>query len=345
MQDNERDDAARSEPEILTNQYGAARDNAVVIDEKDRTVLLTDDETLIVEKQPDMPITPTNRPRKVYAGMWGPIEIATVGVGIFAIMAVMILYFFQVVPAQRELESRRLERDRIEADFIAARGKYGDITSIETQVAKLVTSVDDFESAYLPISSIGQTALYQRINGLISGYGLINTNGPNYAPLDINDVDQPNQSENERGRTRFRSLFPGIYITMTVEGPYQNIRRFIREIETGREFVIISSVELAPSESAASRETPNVQTIEPQPQVQQMDPRILQSPNLTPQQRAQLQQQLRQQQQFQQPAPQPVQPPAQRGTTHGQVVSLRLEMASYFRRPGGLAEPSVTGGF
>ncbi|MBA2379237.1 MAG: hypothetical protein H0V76_06655 [Blastocatellia bacterium] len=357
MQDNENDKTGLPESEILNNDFGSNTDDAVVIDEPDRTVLLTRDETLVIEKQPEMPITPTNRPRRVYLGMWSPIAVATVGVGMLAIIAVVILYFFQVIPSKRELESRRVERDRIEADFIAATGKYGDITSVETQVAKLITSVDDFESAYLPVSSLGQTAIYQRINGLIGGYGLINTNGPNYAPLDINDADQPNQSESERGRTRFRSLFPGVYITMTVEGPYQNIRRFIREIETGREFVIISSVELAPSESSAARAPETAQTIEPQ---FQMDPRMSQGPNLTSQQRAQIQQQLQipnltpqqraqllQQLQMQ---PQPQQQlqqsaPANRGTTHGQIVSLRLEMASYFRRPGMAVDPAANGGF
>jgi hypothetical protein len=94
--------------------------------------------------------------------------------------------------------------------------------------------------------------LYQRINGLIGAYGLTNTNGPTYAPLELADIDQNNQSDAERGRARFRSLFPGMYITMTVEGSYQNLRRFIREVETGNEFVIISSVELAPSESSGT---------------------------------------------------------------------------------------------
>ena len=37
------------------------------------------------------------------------------------------------------------------------------------------------------------------------------------------------------GHRQVRSLYPGVYVTMTVEGSYQNLRRFIRDIETGRE--------------------------------------------------------------------------------------------------------------
>ena len=36
---------------------------------------------------------------------------------------------------------------------------------------------------------------------------------------------------------------------MTVEGSYQNLRRFIREIETSKQFIVISAVELEPTEN------------------------------------------------------------------------------------------------
>lgn len=42
-----------------------AHDGAVTVDEKDRTVLLTNTETIIVEKPEQYNIVPNNRPRKV----------------------------------------------------------------------------------------------------------------------------------------------------------------------------------------------------------------------------------------------------------------------------------------
>src|SRR5207248_2410089 len=114
------------------------------------------------------------------------------------------------------------------------RSKYGEMTSTQDQVNKLVTSVDDFETRFLPAISNGQTALYQRINGLIQAYDLVNTSGPDYVPLGTSDQNQGQQpSDDEKGRAKFRSLYPGVYVTTNVEGTYQNLRRFIREIETG----------------------------------------------------------------------------------------------------------------
>jgi hypothetical protein len=40
------------ESEILVNEYGETRDPAVVVDEPNRTVLLTQDETIVIDKEP-----------------------------------------------------------------------------------------------------------------------------------------------------------------------------------------------------------------------------------------------------------------------------------------------------
>ncbi|MEP6704111.1 MAG: hypothetical protein ABJB34_04845, partial [Acidobacteriota bacterium] len=156
------------ETEILVNDYGETRDGTVVVDEADRTVLLTQDETIVIDKEPRIDIVPVNRPRKVYAGMWGPAELVTISFAMVALFIVAMIYIFMVAPANRELEATQAERDRLERELISARSKYGDIRDTETQVAKLMTSVDDFESRYLPVASSGRTSLYQRINGLIS---------------------------------------------------------------------------------------------------------------------------------------------------------------------------------
>lgn len=306
-----------NESAILVNDYGETRDATVVVDEPDRTVLLTPDETIVIDKEPRIDIVPANRPRKVYGGMWGPAELATIAFAMVALFTVAMLYIFMVVPANRELEANRSERDRLERDLISARNKYGDITNTETQVAKLMTSVDDFESRYLPVAANGRTSLYQRINGLIAGYGLVNTSGPDYSPLETLDQSDGVQSEEESGRAKYKSLFPGVYVTMTVEGSYQNIRRFIREVETGNDFVVVSAVELEPSDTELKPGQQNVPTQSGAVVNPNDFPPGFSNPTVT-----------------QQTTP----PARQRGKTHGELVSLRLEMAAYFRRPNAVPQ-------
>ncbi|MFN6962646.1 MAG: GspMb/PilO family protein [Pyrinomonadaceae bacterium] len=318
---NERDPQTPAEqtPEIVVNEYGATRDSAVVVDEADRTVLLTPDETVVIEKEPAIDIVPRNRPRKVNLGIWGQTELATVFVGVLAIVAVLLIYFFLVVPSDRELERNRAERDKLDRDLGAATARYGSITDTESHVASLIKSVDDFQLSYLPAAENGRYSLYQRINGLIASNGLVNTSGPDYAPLEAADQGSAQDAgESERGKAKFRSLFPGVYVTMTVEGPYQNLRRFIREIETGREFVIISSIKLEPSDN--QRQTPTGATQGPMQTSSGMD---VANPTLAPSQ----------------PFATTSAPQRPRGKTHGEVVSLRIEMAAYFRRP--VLEPTA----
>jgi hypothetical protein len=263
------------ESEILVNDYGTTRDSTVVVEEETRTVLLTDNETIVIEKEPKIDIVPKNRPRKIYDGMWGKAEIATVGLGMLAVLSVVILFVLVVLPARKELERNRAERARLDAELISARNKYGDITSTEERVARLITSVDDFENRFLLSPTNGKTALYQRLNGLISAYGLVNSSGPDYAPLEISTDRRTSESESEGGREKFQSLFPGVYITTTVEGSYQNLRRFIRDIETGGQFVVISAIELAPAEnednntSGAAQASINNVTVTPQADYEQ----------------------------------------------------------------------------
>ena len=272
---------------------------------------------------------PPNRPRKVYAGMWGPIEMGVVGVGALALIAAVMVYVFFVIPSNRELAKNRSDADRLETELVAARAKYGDITNTETEVAKIVSSVDDFEMRFLPVVSTGQGALYQRINSLISAYGLINTSGPDYAPLETADREAGTQTDQEKGRSKFRSLYPGVYVSTTVEGSYQSLRRFIREIETGREFIIVSAVELAPSDSEKEKsDSPQVATANqagiPIDQYGPADPnRAGQNKGFPPGISANP---------VQQTLPQSQRERA-KGKMHGDIVSLRIEMAAYFRRP------------
>jgi hypothetical protein len=243
------------------------------------------------------------------------------------------VYFFFVVPSNRQLAQSRSEADRLEAEQVSAKSKYGEITSSQDQVGKLLTSVDDFQARYLPAVSNGQAALYQRLNGLIGSYDLVNTSGPDYAPLETLDLNPGQQSEEEHGRSKFRSLFPGVYVTVTVEGTYQNLRRFIREIETGREFIVVSTVELAPSDSETKNDKskPNLagnpmgnpnSGMGGQPAINLNTGKPMMAPPMSA------------------PGTQPFsQPQAQvsaskKGKMHGELVSLHIELAAYFRRAG-----------
>lgn len=317
--------------EIVVNNYGETKDSAVVVDEPGRTVLLTEDETIVVEKPENVDVVPKNRPRKVYAGMWGTTEIVTVSLALLAVLTTILLFVLLVLPAKKELEANRAKRDALEKELVAMRGKYGSITDTEAHVAKMIESVNDFETRFLPRPEVGQTALYQRLNGLIASYGLVNTNGPNYEPLEIDQRQTVEVSAGETGKAKFQSIFPGVYVTTTVEGSYQNLRRFIQAVEASNQFVVVSAVELEPAEGEDKQNQANpTQATINRVEITPNDPTAGNNPTIQNNPTAGMPNPYPQPPIVQN---QPARPAAPRGKTHGETVSLRLEMAAYFRRP------------
>ena len=180
MAENEQTPKTGDTPEIVVNQYGQTKDPAVVIEEAGRTVLLTPDQTLVIDREPAIDIVPKNRPRTVYSGMWGRNEIVTVGLGVFALLVVVLIFVFLVVPSNRELARHKTEAQNLKDVQMTADARYGDVKDTRSQVVKLISSEEDFESRFLPPPETGRNALYQRINSLIDAYGLVNTTGPDY---------------------------------------------------------------------------------------------------------------------------------------------------------------------
>ena len=76
-------------------------------------------ETVVIEAA-DMPVyaMPPNRPRKVYGGMWGPLEIGVMAVGLIALVAAIGIYFALVLPSNRELARNRSDADRLDAECV-----------------------------------------------------------------------------------------------------------------------------------------------------------------------------------------------------------------------------------
>jgi Tfp pilus assembly protein PilO len=265
------------------------------------------------------------RQRTVKSGMFGVPELIAVGLGVLSLLVVGAFYLFWVVPVNADVKRHKVFRDELETQLKDEKVKLGNFTTSKDRVEELLNSVDFFERNYLPVAETGRTALYQRINTLISAYGLVNTTGPDFSPLDTVTAKQSQQNEKEKGRNKFQSLFPGVYVSMTLEGPYQNLRRFMRELESSGQFVIISTVELEAAEggtdSTKSDKPKQPKSVGSQPYPRSAEDEVNGIPNG------------RNGQNLEQPVPKPTpifkQP---KGKTRGEAVSLHLEMAAYFRR-------------
>lgn len=169
-------------------------------------------------------------------------------------------YFYFYLPAQSRLTSLQLERDRLQGQLRASQSNLETTTTVREEVDKINASMTDFENNYLAASSSGRLSLYSTLNNLIRNNGLRNTAGPTYTaldPLGTKGQVQPTASAERQSVTKWQSIYPGIAVSVTVEGPYQRVRHFVRDIETSPQFLIINAVEL---ESVTQSGIPDVAT-------------------------------------------------------------------------------------
>ncbi|HVQ36051.1 MAG TPA: GspMb/PilO family protein, partial [Pyrinomonadaceae bacterium] len=207
-------------------------------------------------------------------------ELIALGVSLVVLMLVVVSYLYFLVPARSRVDSLQSERTRLQSQLRNSQNSVRLGLSTDATVQNITHSLDAFESDRLIAVNVGRMSLYDSINQLMRKNGLRNTSGPTYTPLDPKGL-KTGANASRSANTKWQSIYPGISISLTVEGQYQNLRRFVRDIEASRQFVIINSVELERATETNGAATPEGD---------------------------------------------------QAGVTSGALVSLRLEMATYFQR-------------
>lgn len=173
----------------------------------------------------------------------GPAEVIGVAGSLLILLLVIVSYFYLLLPARLRLNALESERARLQTQLRTSQKEVSQGRTTEARVQDITQSLDYFESNKLVGANIGRMGLYENLNLLIRKNGLRNTSGPTYTPLEA--AGSKNGAGGTRSaNTKWQSIYPGIAISVTVEGQYQNLRQFIQDIETSKQFVIINGVEL-----------------------------------------------------------------------------------------------------
>lgn len=229
-------------------------------------------------------------------------ELAGLAGAAILLLVTIVAYFYFYLPAQSRLKSAELERARLQGVVRASQDNLQQGITVTEQVDRITGSMKGFESNYLANPAAGRMSLYTTLNELMKSNGLRNTAGPSYTPLDpigTRTQVQPTASAEKQSNAKWQTIYPGIAVSVTVEGPYQRVRHFVRDIESSRQFLIINAVELETvTQSGVPVESPVV----------------LPGRGLAPE-------------------------AAGGAGGRGTLVSLRLEMATYFQRPEAASAP------
>ena len=227
----------------------------------------------------------------------------------FLAVAVVFAYLYFYLPAQVRLKSIELDRTQLLGKVQAARTQYQENDTTNHTVGRINASLEDFETNWLPLQSPGRMSLYTVLNNLIKSNGLRNTAGPSYSTLEVLGTKtqvQPGLTAEKQSTAKWQSIYPGISVSVTVEGPYQNVRHFVRDIETSRQFLIINAVELESVKNSGAVQDQPLPIIQPATQRNSKNTKAPSSETS---------------------------PPPEIAGGRGGLVSLRLDIASYFQRP------------
>jgi Tfp pilus assembly protein PilO len=240
--------------------------------------------------------------------MFGLAEVAGFAASLLILILAVFAYLYFLVPAEMRLSALQRERTVLQEQLRGAQEGVTRGTDAQATVEEINLSVERFEAERLPSPGEGRMGLYNSLNQIIRSNALRNTSGPSYVALDPlvanaqgRAAGQAAVPANRMGTAKWQSLFPGIGVSVTVEGQYANLRRFIRDLEASNQFIVINAVELEKAtntdEAAAAAA---MATAPPGAQA----------------------------------------PPV--AATRGTLVSLRVDMAAYYRRNAAAEETAPT---
>ena len=182
--------------------------------------------------------------RRSHRGTLGIAEIIGLGIAAFMLLAVIVGYLYFQVPAQSRATTLARERDNLKQKLRTANEGFKRDVDTKKRVMDITVSLEKFEEDRLADRDGGRMALYEKLNQLINKNGVRNTSGPAYATLDPLELKAQGQTVAANSANKWQSIYPGIGVNVTVEGQYQNIRHFVWDIESSKEFIIINAVEL-----------------------------------------------------------------------------------------------------
>ena len=178
-------------------------------------------------------------------------EIIALAVAILLLLGAACAYFLVLVPERSRLVALENERAQLQAKLRASSEGVERNESTQASVGKIVTSLNEFETIVLVAREPQTTtAVIEELNEKTRRHNLAR------AQFSFSHLDEfvPGQTNSQQSNTRGgsgagnvskrESVFPTIDISLTIEGQYGNLRRFIRDIEQSSRFIVINGIQL-----------------------------------------------------------------------------------------------------
>ena len=242
-------------------------------------------------------------------------ELVGLAVAGLLLVAALFSYFYLLLPQQSRLNDLQSQRTRLQSELRQTDETLRSGEDTQTSVDKILQSLNDFETRHLVSREQADTAIIAELNSLIRRNSLRLTAAAGFTQFEsvapgATEQQQQRAQQSAGGMRPLQTVFPGVGVSMTVEGTYPNLRRFLRDVESDRRFIVINTVELEGVSDSSAARAAEAAAASGLPGAAG-PPGVVGPPGVIG----------------------PPSAPTSRAT--GPVlVSLRLNMAAYFRRPG-----------
>lgn len=169
-------------------------------------------------------------------------EIIGLGAAALMLVAVVFAYSSYLVPARARHVALQAERDELQRRLREVEAGAKRNSDAEATIIEIRDSLRNFEGERLSLQrGTGRTAMIQELNDLMASNNLRQVSSISFTALDAYDAVGKTVRVQQGKEV---NVYPGLGITLSVEGAYQNLRRFIRAVEASKQFITIRSIQL-----------------------------------------------------------------------------------------------------
>jgi len=190
-----------------------------------------------------------------------PVEIAAAGLAIGLVALVILYYFVSLAPVQDRLAKvEKDSADQLTVIGTPTRAQTGPSQKQQIQDAK--NSLSEFEGSYLKPMAQGRIDLINEINQLAKTDNLRLASGIEMrATNKVSAIETDSQGSKKRKDIEVLDVFPRVQFHFVVKGEYKDLRKFIRDLEGSKQYVVVDSVNLSTTEQKQGRGSKAAQVV------------------------------------------------------------------------------------
>jgi hypothetical protein len=179
-----------------------------------------------------------------------PLEILGILVSLGLVVWTIVHYTTTLRPAQEKLGAAQSQFELQRKGILQSKDPSKDGPSPAERATQTLGSLDSFKHDHLTPFESGRILLINEINALVKKHGLQMTSGIDMSTAAVEGTAVSKGSKaSQKKKGELQNVYPNLTVRVSVFGQYDNIRKFVGDVERNKQFLLITSVSLLNQES------------------------------------------------------------------------------------------------